>query len=327
MDLKLDFDMSEEDGRLRPTVHDCTDRDDEVTQMKLPMLYDTAMTMIDGATPEVKLVIWRLVVDKLIDRVGMENKEFTTWASRILAGASGESLSQSRVVAHPRGHKCVTVLVVGGGNLGSALKIHLESLKGVSVRVASRSSNDVKLNIMDPESVRSLDAQLQAASVDHVVVCCGTSTFGPLTGFDAAKWKENIDGKLLSVTSLVLALVQDLKILKDGGSIAVTTGGAATVVNKMWPGLAVNNAGLNAFVRNAGIDLPRGIRLNACSPCLVYETAVKAGLPTANTVKSADAALVYERLIFGSETGIVEDAGEQTAFKRKEEGLAKTSDL
>ena len=48
------------------------------------------MTMRDGAKPEVQLGIWRLVVDKLIDRTGMSNKEFSVWASRILAeGGSG----------------------------------------------------------------------------------------------------------------------------------------------------------------------------------------------------------------------------------------------
>merc|ERR1712070_663160 len=103
----------------------------------------------------------------------------------------------------------------------------------------------------------------------------------------------------------------DLTMLKDGGSIVLTTGQAATTLNSKWPGLAVNNAGLNAFVRNAGIDLPRGIRLNACSPCLITETALKAGLPTEGSVSSANCALVLERLMFGSETGVVEVAGEQ----------------
>merc|ERR1719183_157028 len=219
----------------------------------------------------------------------------------------------------------LSVLIVGGGNLGDAVKTKLAARPDVSVRVASRSSEDVKLDIGSAESVKSLDSQLGPGSVDHVVVCCGTSTFGPFAKFDADSWNANISGKLVSVTQLVLALVQNLKVLKDGGSITVTSGQAATTVNKMWPGLAVNNAGLNAFVTNAGIDMPRGIRLNACSPCLVTETAVKSGLPTEGSVSAADCALVYERLIFGSQTGVVEVAGEQVAFNRKEEGLAKTS--
>merc|ERR1719271_1249883 len=183
-----------------------------------------------------------------------------------------------------------TVLLIGRGNLGDALKTRLAERSGISVRVASRSSEDVKLDISSPESIKSLDEQLSSASVDHVVICCGSSTYGPLSAFNSATWSANINGKLLTVTQLVLAFVQDLKVLKDGGSITVTTGQAANTVNSKWPGIAVNNAGLNAFVKNAGIDLPRGIRLNGCSPCLVKETAVKAGLPTENTVSAADCA-------------------------------------
>merc|ERR1712232_225064 len=155
----------------------------------------------------------------------------------------------------------------------------------------------------------------------------GSSTFGPLQSFDHESWAASVNGKLLAVTQFVIALVKELKCLKDGGSITITTGQAADTINRAWPGIAVNNAGLNAFVRNAGIDLPRRLRLNACSPCLVTETAVKAGLPTESTVKADDAADVYIELIFGNGTAEVRDAGVQSAFKRKDEGLAKTSDM
>ena len=85
MDLKLNYDVSYETDKIGPTTNPLTDIDDELTREKLPFLYDVAMTMRDGAKPEVQLGIWRLVVDKLIDRTGMSNKEFSVWASRILA--------------------------------------------------------------------------------------------------------------------------------------------------------------------------------------------------------------------------------------------------
>ena len=85
MDLKLNYDVSYETDKIGPTTNPLTDIEDELTREKLPFLYDVAMTMRDGAKPEVQLGIWRLVVDKLIDRTGMSNKEFSVWASRILA--------------------------------------------------------------------------------------------------------------------------------------------------------------------------------------------------------------------------------------------------
>lgn len=217
-------------------------------------------------------------------------------------------------------------LVVGGGNLGGALRKKLET-RGVQVQTASRSSQEVKLDLSSRSSVLSLDEQLGPAAIDHVIVCCGSSTFGSLENFDHASWEQSVSGKLLSVSQFVIALVKELKFLKNEGSITITTGQAADTINRAWPGIAVNNAGLNAFVRNAGLDLPRGIRLNACSPCLVTETAEKAGLPTESTVKADDAADVYMELVFGSGTAEVREAGTQTAFKRKEEGLAKTSNM
>jgi NAD(P)-dependent dehydrogenase (short-subunit alcohol dehydrogenase family) len=219
-----------------------------------------------------------------------------------------------------------TVLIVGSGALGAALRTRLLARGGVNVLTASRSS-DVKLDITSSESVKSLDGQLEAGSVDHVVVCCGASTFGPFEKFDADSWGANISSKLVAVSTLVLALVNDLKVLKDAGSITITTGQTADTPNKLWPGLAVNCAGLNAFVRNAGIDAPRGIRLNAVSPCQVTETAAKAGMPTEGTVPAADVAEVYESLIYSGETAVVKNAGVQAVFKRKAEGLVKTSDL
>merc|ERR1712113_1354444 len=119
------------------------------------------------------------------------------------------------------------ILIVGGGNLGEALKNKLSERPDVKVRIASRKSDDVKLDITDSDSVKSLDETLGAAAVDHVVLCCGTSTFGPITQFNAEQWKSNVDSKLIAVTTLVMALVGDLKVLKDGGPVTITSGQAA----------------------------------------------------------------------------------------------------
>lgn len=219
------------------------------------------------------------------------------------------------------------VLLIGSGNLGGALRSKLQERGGIEVRLASRSSEDIKLDISSRESVLGLDTRFEPSSVDHVVVCTGASIFGPLSSFNADTWNSNVAGKLMAVSQLVLCLVQELKLLKDQGSVTITSGQAASVVNRTWPGLAVNCAGLNAFVMNAGVDLPRGIRLNACSPALVTETAQKAGLPVDSTVSAAECAEVYMDLMFGTQTGVVKAAGAQSAFQRKDDGLSKTSDM
>ena len=82
MDLKIDYDVGD-DELLRPSLHECTDTSDGVTQEKLAPLYNAAMQMLNGAEPEVQLGIWRLVVDKLVDRVGLSNKEFGQWVEYV----------------------------------------------------------------------------------------------------------------------------------------------------------------------------------------------------------------------------------------------------
>ena len=87
MDLKIEYDVSEEDEMLRPTVHACTDADDFETQEKLIPLYFTAMSMLEDSEPDVQFKIWALVVDKLAGRVGLSNQEFGDWIEKTVKGS------------------------------------------------------------------------------------------------------------------------------------------------------------------------------------------------------------------------------------------------
>lgn len=209
------------------------------------------------------------------------------------------------------------MLVVGAGSIGTEVTTLLRR-HGAKVTEARRSAvgpGTVQLDICSMDSIKGLDAALPEG-VDHVVVCCGASSFGPIDNLDSAKWTENCMNKLVAVSRLVIMLANgaEVKCLRAGGSITVTAGQSARTVNKMWPGLAANNAGLEAFVRCAGLGAPRGVRINAVAPALVRETAEKAGLPLAGTVAAADCAACYLPLVFGSASGEVVDAGSQQIF-------------
>lgn len=213
----------------------------------------------------------------------------------------------------------MTVLVVGStGFIGGEVVRQLKERAGVTVIGASRNATgpgDIKVDIGSVDSVKALDGALPGL-VDHVVICCGTSTYGPLSAFDGQKWEANCAGKLVAVSRLVVMLANgiEMRCLRENGSITVTSGQAARTANGMWPGLASNNAGLEALVRCAALKAPRGTRLNAVSPALVRETAVKAGLPLEGTVPAAEVAKAYLPLIFGNASGEVVDAGSQTLF-------------
>jgi len=240
-------------------------------------------------------------------------------------------LPQQQIAHEPTVHATVSgggtvVLVIGSsGTVGMEVVRQLKERGGVTVLGASRSDSGldrVQLDIYSMDSVKSLDAALPDG-VDHVVVCCGASTFGPIWDFDSQKWEENITKKLMAVSRLIIMLAngKELRCLRDGGSITVTAGQISRTVNRMWPGIAANNAGLEAVVRCAGIDAPRGVRINAVAPALVRETALKAALPLEGTVPAAEAAAAYLPLVFGNMSGRVVDAGIQNLFTKSHHDL------
>eukprot|EP01065_Artemidia_motanka_P005220 TRINITY_DN12513_c0_g1_i1.p1 TRINITY_DN12513_c0_g1~~TRINITY_DN12513_c0_g1_i1.p1 ORF type:complete len:224 (+),score=70.57 TRINITY_DN12513_c0_g1_i1:67-738(+) len=215
------------------------------------------------------------------------------------------------------------VLIFGAGTLGGALAKKLAARGGVSVVTATRSgAGGLSADIGDLASLRRLDEAVPGG-VDHVVVCCGASTFGPISGMTSEQWEAST-GKFVSVTRLCVMLAggEELGLLRAGGSITVTAGQSARTVNKMWPGMAANNAGLEAFVRCAGVDPPRGCRINAVSPALVRETAVRAGLPTEGTVPADDVADAYVSALLGDGSGQVVDAGSQRTFSKSHQTAA-----
>jgi NAD(P)-dependent dehydrogenase (short-subunit alcohol dehydrogenase family) len=58
---------------------------------------------------------------------------------------------------------------------------------------------------------------------------------------------------------------QALRHLRDGGSITLTSGRFEHPIPGSTAG-ALANAGLEAFVRSAALEMPRGPRINAVSP-------------------------------------------------------------
>jgi len=242
-------------------------------------------------------------------------------AAAAAAAAAASNGHQSSPSARGAGAE-QTVLVVGSsGNIGGEIVRQLRARGGLRVLEASRrasvASGQVPLDIADVASMRALDVALPGG-IDHVVVCCGASTFGALETFDSGNWESNCAGKLMAVSRLIVMLAngQEVKCLRAGGSVTVTTGQSARTVNRMWPGLALNNAGLDSFIRCCGVNPPRGVRINAVSPALVRETAEKAGLPLAGTVPAPEVAAKYLELILGNATGQVVDAGAQTVFEK-----------
>jgi len=196
------------------------------------------------------------------------------------------------------------VLVIGGtGVIGRAVARQFKH-RGANVVVASRNS-PYSVDIENPMSLSRL-AQYFPSGVDHIVVTAGHDEPGSLGEFSQQKWQRALKLNLLSVSDMVLVLLQGRpNILRPGGSITITSGQAPRKASMDMPATAVNNAGLEAFVRSAGLDLPNKFRLNCVSPTLVAETALRTNQALTGTISADAVANFYVDLVYGNQTGQV----------------------
>ncbi|MFD0683932.1 short chain dehydrogenase [Actinomadura fibrosa] len=187
------------------------------------------------------------------------------------------------------------IIVIGAtGTIGSAVVALLE--KEHEVVRASR-NGPVRVDMDDPASIDALFERVR--DVDAVVCCAASGALTPLDGdgdFTAA-----IQGKLFGQVHL---LRRALRHLRDGGSVTLTSG----VFDRPMAGAsfgALVNAGLEAFVTAAVIEMPRGLRVNAVGPGWVAETLEAMGLDGADGVPAVDVARAYVDAVEGDHQGAV----------------------
>ncbi len=198
------------------------------------------------------------------------------------------------------------ILVVGAsGTLGRAVVAELGARHDIIT--AGRSSGDVRLDLTDPKSIEA--ALAKAGKVDAVISTAGKVTFAPLADFKAAAYGESmhttgIADKLLGQVNLALAA---RAYLADGGSVTLTTGILTEQPIAMGSSASLVNGAVEAFVRAAAIELPRGLRINAVSPTVLTESMEGYGpfFRGFEPVSAARAALAFSRSIEGLQTGQV----------------------
>ena len=164
------------------------------------------------------------------------------------------------------------IIVIGAtGTIGSEVVKALSQSKHEVVR-ASR-SGEVKINIDDPATIRSLFDKVQG--VDAVICCAGNATFKPFSELTDADYELGLRSKLMGQVSGA-RIAKDH--LRERGSIVLTTGVLAMHPMAGSASISLVNAGLEGFVRAAALEMPRGLRINAVSPPWVKETLIKFGM-------------------------------------------------
>ncbi|MFI0353316.1 short chain dehydrogenase [Actinomadura sp. 9N407] len=187
------------------------------------------------------------------------------------------------------------IIVIGAtGTIGGAVAEALQASHDV-VRVSRR--GPVRADMDDAASLDALFSEI--GRVDAVVCCAASGGLAPLnTRSDTDYWR-GLDGKLIGQVNLVR---RALTHVRDGGSVTITSGRFLEPV----PGASLGhlvNAGLEAFVRAAAVEMPRGVRLNCVSPGWVRETLHALGMDPASGTPAADVARIYVDAVEGRAHG------------------------
>lgn len=193
------------------------------------------------------------------------------------------------------------ILLIGAsGTLGQAVTAELGGRHEI-VRVG-RSSGDIHADIRDAASVSAM--YRQAGEIDAVVCAAGSVPFLPLAEFTEAKYIEGLQDKLLGQVRLVQAGTAHVR---DGGSFTLISGVLSDQPIVAGTCASMVNGAIEAFVRAAAIELPRGIRINAVSPTVLTESMESYGpfFRGFEPVPAGRAAMAMSKSVEGRQTGQV----------------------
>ena len=193
------------------------------------------------------------------------------------------------------------ILLIGAnGTVGQAVKANLAARH--TVVSAGRNSGDYRADLAQPASLEALMEQV--GKVDAIVSAAGNVHFGALADMTAEQFNIGLQDKLLGQVQLAL-LAQ--RYLNDGGSVTLTSGILSTEPIRYGANATAVNAGIEAFVAAAAIELPRGLRINAVSATVLTESLPTYGPYFAGfeSVPASRVAMAYQRSVEGAQTGRV----------------------
>ena len=195
------------------------------------------------------------------------------------------------------------IVVVGAtGTIGRAVVAALAGRHEV-VTVGKR-GGDRQVDITDSESIRRLFEQI--GRFDALVCAAGKVHFGELSAMTEKEMAIGLRDKLMGQVNLVL-IGQDH--VNDQGSFTLTSGLLSHDPIRYGASASLVNGAIDAFVRAAAIELPRGVRITVVSPGLLTESLGAYGdyFRGHETVPASRVANAYVKSVEGRLTGRVID--------------------
>jgi len=195
------------------------------------------------------------------------------------------------------------ILIVGAsGTIGRFVAAALSERHEI-VKAGSK-SGDVQVDIKEPGSIRRMFDQV--GKIDAVVATAGHVHFGDFAKMTEKEFAVGLQDKLMGQVNLVL-IGRDH--VRDGGSFTLTSGAPSHDPIRGGVSASLVDGAIDAFVRAAAIELPRGIRINVVSPTLLTESVPAFGsyFLGHETVPGKRVANAYVKSVEGLLTGQVID--------------------
>ncbi|MDC1105095.1 short chain dehydrogenase [Prolixibacteraceae bacterium] len=187
------------------------------------------------------------------------------------------------------------VLVGSTGVIGSKVKKLFE--ENYHVVTVNRTSGDFRLDMADAAAVEDMFKKI--GSFDALITTSGYGKWGTIDEHSIQDYHDGLNSKLMGQVNMV---VIGRKYANPGASFVVSTGILAQYPVPGGISLGMINAGLEAFVRGAALDM-ENMTINSVSPSFAKETMELMGMDSSTGVPAVEFAKLYKEAIESGKSG------------------------
>ncbi len=189
------------------------------------------------------------------------------------------------------------MIVGASGTIGTSIA---NALKGYDLIKAGFSSGDVRVNLQDPGSIKSMYSELD--SLDGVICASGKAEFGRIGAITDDGLDMSLESKLKGQINLVR---YGLSSMNKGGFFTLTSGDLSIKPDTESSIVTTVGIALEGFARASSLSMPNDLRINVVSPSLIRESAIKFNLPLEGSVPVNEVAQWYKESAEGDKNGKV----------------------
>ncbi len=191
------------------------------------------------------------------------------------------------------------ILIIGGnGTIGS--KVSTLFSKENDVIIAGRKSGDVKVDISDSGSIKSMFDEI--GKIDAIICIAGEAKWADFNELTEDDYYIGLRSKLMGQVNLVRI---GKNYVNQNGSITLSTGILADDPVVKTTSAAMVNGGVHSFVKAVALEIENEIRVNVVSLGMVEDAfeKYKDYFPGHNPIPMTKVVNAYTRSVKGKDNG------------------------